>query len=277
MDLVQLRGTLSCAALLLWLLLRNPGLLMVKRRDIPFFMVLGILGMAAVQFTYLYSISKIHVSLAILLEYLAPSFIAVYTVVVLRERLSRATLLAVLGTTVGCYLAVGAYSMNLLAMNGPGIAVGVCSGVAFAWYAVQSERGMRRYPPWTVLFQSILYAALFWNLVLPPFQAFRHPYSLVEWAGIGYIAVFGTVVPYGLYTTGISLIRSSRAVVTATLEPIVAGIISWFAFGESLEPVQMAGGALVVVSVVLLQLNRETDANTPEILRARADMERTRG
>jgi drug/metabolite transporter (DMT)-like permease len=85
-----------------------------------------------------------------------------------------------------------------------------------------------------------------------------------------YIAFLGTAVPFGLYFVGINYIRSTRASITATLEPISAGFIAYFFLGETLEPFQVLGGILVVTAIVLLQLRGEKDALAPELIRARA-------
>ncbi len=268
-ELVQIRVTLACLCILAWFLFRNPKRILVARRDVPYFMGLGVCGMAMVQFTYFYAISKIHVAVAILLEYLAPVFIALYSLVVLRERLTQLTAIAVATSTFGCYLAVGAYNLDLLSMNLEGILAGIASAIAFAWYAIHGERGMRRYAPWTVLFHALLYAAIFWNIALTPFHAFVRSYSLVQWGWILYISVLGTAVPFGLYLEGINLIRSTRASVTATLEPIMAGFISYIFLGESLQPLQMLGGGLVLASVVALQSRKEIDNETPALIRGK--------
>lgn len=268
-QLVQLRVTLSAACLFLWLLVKNPATLRIAPRDILYFMVLGVAGMAMVQFTYFYTISKIHVAVAILLEYLAPAFIALHAVFISREKLSKASATAVMGSAFGCYLAVGAYNFDLLALNWKGILVGIGSGVSFAWYAVHAERGMRRYDPWTVLFYALLFASVFWNIVTPPLKAFAHSYTLTQWGWILYIAFLGTVVPYGLYSEGINLIRSTRASITATLEPITAALISYLFLGETLQPLQLVGGAVVILSVILLQVKQEHDENTPALIRER--------
>ena len=84
-----------------------------------------------------------------------------------------------------------------------------------------------------------------------------------------YIAIFGTIVPFGLYFEAINLIRSTRASITATLEPISAGIISFFFLGETLEPLQVLGVVLVIAAVILLQLRREYDYRTPALIRSR--------
>lgn len=273
-DLVQLRLTISIALLFLWLLARRPVSLRIARRDVLYFAVLGISGMAMVQCFYLLAISKIKVAAAILLEYLAPVLIALYFVFYMRETLTRTTIIAVSCATVGCYLVVGGYNMDLLSLNREGVFYGVCSAIAFAWYSVLGERGMHRYHPWTVLFYAIFFAALFWNSAhyfwesAPlPFGAIVKPYSMGAWVLILYIAVFGTVVPFGLYFEAINLIRSTRASITATLEPISAGVISYFFLGETLEPLQILGGLLVIAAVILLQLRREFDYRTPALIR----------
>jgi len=267
-QLVQMRLLFAVGVLFLWLVWRKPALLRIRAGDIAYFMVLGIVGMAMVQFTYLYTISKIKVAAAILLQYLAPAFIALYTVVVTREKLTRATVLAVSGATVGCYLVVGAYNLDLLSLNKAGIIGGLFSAVSYAWYAVHGERGMRRYPPWTVHFYSLLFAAVFWNVAIPPLQFVRQSYSPVQWVLIGYIAILGTLIPFGLYLEAINLIRSTRASITATLEPITAGLIAYLFLGETLQPLQLLGGILVIASVVLLQMHRESDEKTPARIRA---------
>ncbi|MCX7822883.1 MAG: EamA family transporter [Syntrophobacterales bacterium] len=268
-ELVQIRLTLSVVSLGTYFSLRKSHLLRISSRDILYFAILGTLGMGMVQFTYFYTISKIPVASAILLEYLAPSFIALYNITVLKERPNFFVILALLGATLGCYLVVGAYNLDLLSMNKYGIVSGIGSAISFAWYSVYGERGMRRYHPWTVLFYALLFACLLWNVIYPPLKAFDRQFSLIDGILILYIAIFGTVIPFGLYLQGINLIRASRASITATLEPITAAAISWLFLGESLEVAQITGGILVVLSVIILQFRKEEDPSTPEIVRSK--------
>jgi len=267
-QLVQLRTTISAGLLLLFFLFTRPGLLKISPKDISYFAVLGTCGMAAVQFTYFFAISKIHVAAAILLEYLAPIFIALHSVLFFRDRLSIPTILAITGATVGCYFVVGAYDLKILAMNHLGILSGLASAVAFAWYSIHGEYGMRRYDPWTVLFYALLFAAAAWNLLQAPFGAFFQPYQPIEWGWILFIATMGTIVPFALYFHGINLIRSTRASITAILEPIAAGVISYFFLGETMGPLQLIGGMLVIASIILLQVGQEYDEKAPEIIRS---------
>lgn len=257
-QLVQLRSTISAALLLLWLIAAKRSLLKIKRKDLVYFFLLGI-SLGATQFTYLYAISRINVAAAILLQYQAPVLIAGYALFFKRRRLSPVTLAALLGAVTGCYLMVGGYNLDILNMNRHGILSGLACAFAFALYSVKSEYGMRSYNPWTVVFYALLFAAVIWNVLEPPLSAFSLTYSAVSWWWILFIAVFGTVIPYGLYNEGIDLILPTRASITATLEPVIAGGISFLFLGEMMEPLQLTGAGLVIASVLILQIRKDPD------------------
>jgi len=275
-QLVQLRITVSAVLLFVWLLWRRPVLLKIDPKDVPYFLILGTLGMAAINVAYLYAISKLNVAAAILLEYLAPVFIAMHSLFFLREKISRTTLIAIVGAVSGCYLVVGAYNLSILSMNLSGILSGVGAALAFAWWSVHGEYGMRRYDPWTVLFFALLVATVIWNILHPPLQALLRPHSPSTWFWIVFVALVGTILPFGLYYEGINWIRSTRASITATLEPITAAGISYIFLNEVMEPLQMAGGALVITSVILLQVKQEVDEKAPGLVRAKLKDQRGR-
>jgi drug/metabolite transporter (DMT)-like permease len=268
-QLVQLRITTAVVFLFLWLLCRHRPLFKIERRDAVYFLLLGTFGMAAINITYLYAISKLNVAAALILEYLAPVIIAIYTVVFQRERLNAWTALAILSAVVGCYLVVGAYNLDLLQLNMAGILSGLGAACAFAWWSVHGEYGMHRYNPWTVLFYALLVAAGEWNLLHPPLEAFRHAYAPATWGWIVFVAVVGAILPFGLYYEGINRIRATRASITSTLEPIVAGILSFLFLGEAMAPLQISGGLLVIAAIILLQLKQEHDEKAPAVIRAR--------
>ena len=252
-QMIQLRVTLAFCGLLLWLVIRNRSLLKVDLKDIFYFMLLGTLGIGAAQFFYLFAISKINVAAAILLHYTGPVFVAVYAGIFLHQKLGRNSLVAISGTLVGCFLMVGAYNLDLLALNRMGIIGGILAAVAFAAYSVLSEYGMRKYNPWTVLLYGLFFAALIWNMLHPPLKGILQPYEPLEWFWILFIATGGTIIPFGLYFEGIHRIRATHASITATLEPISAGIIAAVFLGETMAPLQILGGLLVIASIILLQ------------------------
>jgi drug/metabolite transporter (DMT)-like permease len=267
-QLVQLRLTIAAVSLMVWLLVRRPALLRISRRDILYFVVLGTCGMAAVNIAYMFAISRIQVAAAILLEYLAPAIIAAYGVLFAGERLRPVTITAMTGAVVGCFFAVGAYRLDMLSLNLAGILSGLGAAASFAWWSVHGEYGMRRYDPWTVLLYASAVAALEWNLVHPPLEAFTHAYPIHVWGLILYVGIAGTLIPFGLYLEGINLIRATRASITSTLEPIVAGVLAYLLLGEVMEGLQVLGGGAVIAAIVLLQLQSEEDPRAPALIRA---------
>jgi drug/metabolite transporter (DMT)-like permease len=255
-QLVQIRTVLASAVLLAWLAPANPASLRISAGSIPRFILLGFV-LAATMFTYFYAISKIQVAAAILLQYQSPVLVALYTLVVSRERHSAATLLAIGGSGLGCYLAVGAYTLDLLSLNGAGIIGGLGAAAFLACYTVLSESALRSYKPWTVLFYASFFSAVACNLFLSPFEGLTRSYSAVQWFWILFISVAGTVVSLGLYNKGLRLIRATHASITATLQPISAAVIAFLFLGEVMTPWQLAGAGLVVASIVVLQIGKE--------------------
>lgn len=258
-QLIQLRTTIAAVLLFSFLLFRRRDLLKIAQGDIAYFIILGIV-LAVMLFTYLYAISRIHVAAAVLLQYQAPVLIALYSFFFQRKKLSVFTLAAIVGAISGCYLMVGAYNLNMFDMNKAGILSGLASAVALALYSVRSEYGMHAYSAWTVLSYALVVAAIVWNIIIPPFAAFAGHYSASAWGWIVYVSLFGTVAPFGLYNEGVKRIRSTHASITATLEPVMAGMIAYAFLGETLTPLQFAGAGLVISSVLLLQMQKGTSA-----------------
>jgi drug/metabolite transporter (DMT)-like permease len=254
-QLIQMRTTLAFIGLLFWLCLRYRTLLKISPKSLSYFIGLGTFGIGSAQFFYLLAISKINVAAAILLHYTGPVFVALYVVLVQRQKLSHNSTMAIIGTLIGCFLVVGAYNLELFAINWGGIIAGLTAAVAFAVYSISSDYGMRTYSPWTVLLYGMLFAALMWNILHPPLEAFLHMYSPIQWGCILFIGIFGTIFPFGLYFEGIKRIQPTHASITATLEPISAGVIAALFLGEVMVPLQIIGGLIVIVSIIILQSN----------------------
>jgi drug/metabolite transporter (DMT)-like permease len=80
-----------------------------------------------------------------------------------------------------------------------------------------------------------------------------------------YIAIFSTLIPFGLYFKGIERVRATRASITATWEPVMAGMTAYFILGEVLSPLQVVGGFGVIAAIVLLQMAKEKAAPSSPI------------
>ncbi len=266
-ELVQARVTIATVVMALCLKSFAKRSFLIRFKDLAYFMVLGGLALALVQASYLYTISKMPVAAAILIQYTSPILVAAYSICFWGERLTALKSIALFLSLFGCYLVVGAYNLELLKLNREGTVAGLLSAGLFAMYSLLGERGMRRYQPWTVVFYALIFATATWNIFQPPFHFLYAGYSWGQWAFLLYIGIFGTVIPFVCFFIGVDHIRSTRATITSTIEPIAAGVIAFIFLGESLEDLQLLGGGFVVLAIILLQVQTEKDQLAPETIR----------
>jgi drug/metabolite transporter (DMT)-like permease len=71
-----------------------------------------------------------------------------------------------------------------------------------------------------------------------------------------YMVVLGTVVPFALVLQSLRHLRATQASVVGMTEPVIASVIAWVFLGEILTPVQIVGGVVVLVGIVLAETSR---------------------
>ncbi len=267
-ELVLIRLTLAVLILLAILLLKDPKKIFISIKDLPYFMILGGVGVTGMQFFYYYTISQIQVGPAILLQYLQPVWVSFYAFLFQREPVNRTKVIALFLAVGGCYFVVGGYQMNLLLLNRVGILSGLIASFFFTFYALYGEKGLKKYDPWTLILYGFGFGALCYLFYISPLKIIRDSHPPKIWLAFLYIAIFSTLIPFGFYFKGVERIRATRASITATWEPVIAGMTAYFFLGEVLSPLQIMGGLSVIAALILLQLAKErTSISTPMELR----------
>ena len=82
-------------------------------------------------------------------------------------------------------------------------------------------------------------------------------------AGCGWlacIALVSTVGAISLFFAGLRRVGPTTASILATVEPVVTVVLAFLAFGETMGPMQLAGGALVLSAVLTLNIRRVRSA-----------------
>ncbi|MCJ7786194.1 MAG: DMT family transporter [Desulfobacterales bacterium] len=269
-ELVQIRLTLATLTLLLILLVFDRNRIIISLKDLPYFLVLGFVGVVGVQFTYYYTIGKIHVGPAVLMQYLSSGWIALYAFIFQKEPLTKRKLATLLLALLGCFFTVGGYRLDLLRLNRIGIAGGLISSLFFSFYALYGEKGLKKYDHWTLILYGFGFGTVFYWILISPMKMITEGYSFKIWMAFLYIAIFSTLIPFGLYFKGIERVRATRASITATWEPVMAGMAAYFVLGEVLSFLQVVGGIGVIAAIVLLQMAKEkTSPSAPIEIRQR--------
>jgi drug/metabolite transporter (DMT)-like permease len=249
-TVVELRLVFAAVLLLAWLATRQRSALRVARADLGYFVILGLFGVAAVQGSYYYSIARLGVGLAILLQYVAPSLIVLWDLARGR-RPAPAMIAAVCLALSGTALLVNGVDPRTLRASPFDWAIGMSSALIFAFYVVFSKRGLARYAPETVLFYTFSIAAGFWAIVTPPWRIIAAGYPAGLWLRFALLGIFSTLVPFRCFYAGLKRLPATEAAVISTSEPVVAIAAAAMFLGESLRPLQLAGAAMVIGAAVL--------------------------
>ncbi len=258
--LVQMRMSISCLLLVVYAAIFKRNILSVRARDLPRLAVLGLIGGAGSNFTYYFTIQQTNVATAILLQYLAPLFVLLYSAMTKEEHVTAGKVAAGFVSLIGCYFAIVGTQFSLLSINHLGLLSGLASAFCWGFANVWLRRLVQMYNVWTCLVYAFIFATLFWLVINPPWVIAAAGYSAETWRIFFLFAIISILVPHSLYFGGIRYLTASRAIITATFEPIVAIGSAFIALGESLSAVQIGGAVLVLVAIGILQLRQEPAA-----------------
>ena len=212
---------------------------------------------------YFTAVRLLPVSTAMFLFHCYPAFAGLFAWLILHERVTRSYLMSVGIIAIGLLLLLGA---SFHSVSGIGILTMMACTVAYALYAVLSQRVMRGVDPRTLGLYNQLAPALVLCLltigqpVLYPVVFGSRTASLV-FAGMGLSAAGGMF----LFVQGISMIGAQRAVIIDSLEPVLSALYALLLLGERMKPVALVGGLLIVAGVIIGNLPARRATNATEV------------
>jgi drug/metabolite transporter (DMT)-like permease len=267
LELTQIRNT--CAALLffVFLVVFARSRLRVGRREFAFLLAFGLVGVALVQWLYFVAIENLPVGVALLIEFTAPLFVALFARFVYKEHVRRRIWVAVAMCLVGLALVVELWAG--VAFSTLGVTAAFGGALALTAYLLMAERERRHRDPASLSFYGFLFATVLWAVVQPlwnfpwdvlddtvSLQGNLSEYSAPVWALVTFIVLIGTMVTFTLLTGSLRHISATRASIVATLEPVVATVVAWAWLDETLGAMQLIGGAVVLAGIFLAQSAR---------------------
>jgi len=261
-ELLVFRTTIAAAILFIWLGLKSPQLLKVRRADLLSLILLGAIGLALNQGFYYLSLTMVSVGYSLLLQYLAPVHLMVYGALSKTERMTGGKLMAAFMAICGCVLLVLGQQGGMARVSLAGTLFAIGAGVCFAFYTAYGKQVLKSYDPRTVIMYVFLTSGAVWLTVRPPWKIDWASIDLSMWILFIYLAGAATLLPFALYSASLRHLEASRSSLTSMLEPVVAASVAWLWLGEEMEPMQIGGAAAVVGGVLLLQIE--------SLMRARA-------
>ncbi|MEY8383214.1 EamA family transporter [Christensenellaceae bacterium 44-20] len=253
LQLVFLRSVVTALGLLAYLLIFRREALKIRLKDIWVFAGMGILSVLFFSVCYFSTIQMADLSVAAVLLYTSPVFVMLLSLLLFREKLNARKILALCCCLGGCALVSGvlggAHSLTL-----PALITGLLSGLGYSLYGIFGKFAVKKgYGALTTTFYTFLISAA----AAIPFSGLGEiPAKCAAQSGsvllIILLGIVTSVLPYLLYTYGLTGISASKAAIFASVEPVVAMLLGLLFFGEPLTLSAVAGMALVLGAVVLL-------------------------
>ncbi len=219
-------------------------------------LALGGLGYATQATLYFSALDRIDASLVALVLYTYPAFVTLVAVLLGRDRMTPAVGAALVVASVGTLLVLlgaGGVAFDLL-----GVALAFGAALAYTAYILVGDSTVRHVPPLTLTTLVMSGATVTLTaraLVTGGVDLDVRP---AGWFWIACIAVVSTVVASTAFFAGLERIGPSAASILSTFEPVATVALAALVLGELLAPLQVVGGVLVLLSVVLVQLRPRT-------------------
>jgi drug/metabolite transporter (DMT)-like permease len=198
---------------------------------------------------------------AILLQYTAPIYVALFASWFLGERTRWYDWLTILVVISGMYLF---FLDGLTVVNIFGNIIAILSGIAFAWFILLMRRYSQQLPAEATTdrsaalrhaLQPVILGNLLTAMIGLPFAKETYAgVSTISWVGVGLLGVLQLGFSYILYVQAIRSVSAMEAVLVPVIEPLLNPIWAWMLTGERPGSWALIGGAVVVGAVTLRSL-----------------------
>lgn len=224
----------------------------------PQLALMGFIGIFVHQMLQAYGLTMTAATNAGWLIGLTPIWSAVLSAIVLRERFGFAKIVGLLGGFAGALLVVtrGDFSSAFLARPSTlGDLLIFISTINWAIYSVVGHKTIRTLGPRRATSGAMLFGAA----MLAPFFVARRGWSDVPhlsatgWGALLFLAVGCSALGYLFWYGALERIEVSRVASLLYAEPLVTFVAAALLLGERVSAAVVAGGLLVLVSVLVAQ------------------------
>jgi drug/metabolite transporter (DMT)-like permease len=247
----------------------------VSGRQLGTLAVLGIAGVAMLQYTYAVALGLLPVGITLLIEYMAVLLVALVAFFVFKEKVRARLWMAIGFVLVGLAIVARIWASDL---DPFGVLMATAAAVTLTIYFVIGEREVGKSSPMAVAFWTMGFATVFWLVfsawwTIDP-AIFGRTHSLGGtlaavvvplWVPLLWTMLLGSFAPFFLSLLALKHLSATTAGIVATSEVIFAFLVAWLWLGEGLEAVQLVGAAVVLVGIILAQTARKQRVVDPDL------------
>ncbi|BDQ00457.1 DMT family transporter [Aquiluna sp. KACHI24] len=266
-QVVFIRSMFSATIALIWALIANRSALRVKAKQIPPLLLLGVVGVGALQWTYSLAVVKLPVGIALLIEYTAVLWVPIIMMLFFSESVKKQIWLGA-ALVLGGLAVVGQVWDSTL--NPEGVLWGIAAAASLTFYFISGERIQRNLPTNVTMFYGMTTATLlflpFANWPAFDFASLGTQLDLTGnlsgtelplWVLLVWMGVMGSFLPMAFSYLALRHLSATIVGIIATSETVLAFLFALLWLGEVITFTQTLGGIVVVLGILLAQTARK--------------------
>lgn len=245
------RTVAMALATALVLLAMDKKLFLVRKKDLRYIIPMGFFCTALGYLTYNSAIKHTTLAIASMLVYTNPIYTTILASVFYKEKIYKGKVVGLGLLLCGCALLVKVYDAAFFDLNVKGIIYGLLTAVSISISSLCAKRITRDYHTFTTVFYNFGVGALF--LTAFSFLDTSGSWQLTGRAlvSLGYLAIFPGVLAFALYMHSMKSIEVSQVESCVAVEPVMASIMGFAFFSETLDAVQFLGAAVIMLGVLV--------------------------
>lgn len=255
MQVSAVRTTISAITFVVLALIKERQALKIHLKDSWIFLCSGIISVT--MFCWCYFTATAHCSLAVagILQYTAPIWVVLLSVIVFKERITKLKAVAMAIAVGGCVLVSG-ITEGANSVSAFGLTAGIFSGITYATYTIFTRFAVPKYSTMTINVWTFIIASASSLLMSGPVRTISMLVTpeVLPTAVIGGIAC--AALPYFLYTKAMEMLDNGKTSILATIEPAIATMVSVFLYKEPLSLAAFIGIVLVLFAIVMIAMQK---------------------
>ncbi len=242
------------------LCIKDRAAFRIKFKDVWLFLGSGIASLALFGVSYFQAMQLMSLSAAAVLLYMAPIFVVLMSAIFFKERITAQKVVALVLIVAGAALTTGLVGGGAVQITGTGLVFGLLSAIGYALYSIFSKAALQRgYSANTITFYTFLFCTIAVGVIAGVPQTLQlvvASKSSMFWTIC--IGIVTCLLPYMLYTRGLQGVENGRASIIASIELIVATLVSVFFFHETFLFVNFIGIVLVFAGIICVNVKFKT-------------------
>ena len=209
--------------------------------------LMGGIGYVGQALSYFTALTLIPAGLVALLLYLYPAIVTILAMIILKERISKWKMLALVIALGGTVLTIGP--------TGGGQLLGVIFGLAAAFiYSIYILVGSKITKQVTAIQSStvVIISAAIVSSGLVAIKGPAFPATASGWASVIAIALISTILAIVTFFAGLERVGPTNAATLSTIEPVVTVVLAALILDERITLYRMLGGIMIILAVIIL-------------------------